>query len=704
VIVEPGTTLIRRVQVTTADRDRAGLRQKFSLALSSANFQPAGLPASYIVFIRRLKASLPRLSEGQFPTAELHRAVGTSIAEIAGAGVRPARGIVPDSAHAVIFADKAELLECLARDWCDDRLRAHWWWRSLFGKLPTAEDVKEFCRASPQYFPAGLQHLALQGRAVGFVRRFSNTEAQELSQSIARSFALPLLLSVLGRLSEHDLNWFPQPDPFGSRPEAPEASLKTLSRAPWKSCVPEAEADGLTTGQQLLLGVSLMLQRAPATVRARGFGRQVEFWLHAKTHFDAMGSGSQATVSGRDQSQPQEAALAPVPDAYVSRGPTALRDDLASLPDEFSPESAPLAFGRLASDAAAATTPALSSDWVVDGLAGNSSRSGPEEIVMSSSPASEGITPLSHDALAAAHVRHGEIDSDAAQSRIALETATFAQDHLTVIEGQAETQFGGLFYLINLALYLDLYGDLTARPEPDIPLNIWDFVALVGRELIGHRIQSDPVWQLLTLLAARAENTQPGAGFESDDEWRIPADWLKPFATEGLCQWTTAGGRLRLFHPDQFSVFDVPLEPGHGPGYPHQQLQREIKAYRDFKLQLSSVKSVEHLGFPLKQDSGLRKEPDSRSLEPETISPLQLWLSRLMPYVRARLRKALALKVSDDPGSVFGRQPAKVLVTATHLDVYLALADLPIEIRVAGLDRNPGWVPAAGRFIAFYFE
>jgi hypothetical protein len=43
------------------------------------------------------------------------------------------------------------------------------------------------------------------------------------------------------------------------------------------------------------------------------------------------------------------------------------------------------------------------------------------------------------------------------------------------------------------------------------------------------------------------------------------------------------------------------------------------------------------------------------------------------------------------------------MVTATRLDIMLRLDELPIQIRLAGLDRDPGWVPAAGRTIAFHF-
>jgi hypothetical protein len=47
---------------------------------------------------------------------------------------------------------------------------------------------------------------------------------------------------------------------------------------------------------------------------------------------------------------------------------------------------------------------------------------------------------------------------------------------------------------------------------------------------------------------------------------------------------------------------------------------------------------------------------------------------------------------------------ARVHTLAAHVDIHFDLADLPLQVRFAGLDRDPGWVPAAGRFIAFYFD
>lgn len=62
------------------------------------------------------------------------------------------------------------------------------------------------------------------------------------------------------------------------------------------------------------------------------------------------------------------------------------------------------------------------------------------------------------------------------------------------------------------------------------------------------------------------------------------------------------------------------------------------------------------------------------------------------------------LAASDLPPSRLLRRPAAVHVTEAHIDVVFALAGHPLEIRIAGLDRDPGFVPAAGRHVAFHFE
>jgi hypothetical protein len=184
------------------------------------------------------------------------------------------------------------------------------------------------------------------------------------------------------------------------------------------------------------------------------------------------------------------------------------------------------------------------------------------------------------------------------------------EEYLTI-----DTQLGGFFYLVNLAIFLEIYSDFTSPVETFTDLNIWDFVALAGSELNDHENSDDPIWSLLANLAGHEES------------------------------------------------------------------------------------------FSRKGAKAQRKTRGSRRSELCALAPLRekslIWLSHMMPYLRKRLRLALA---TDDFPTVLCRHRARVNVTATHIDVFFSLAELPIEIRLAGLDRDPGWVPAAGRFIAFHFE
>ena len=48
--------------------------------------------------------------------------------------------------------------------------------------------------------------------------------------------------------------------------------------------------------------------------------------------------------------------------------------------------------------------------------------------------------------------------------------------------------------------------------------------------------------------------------------------------------------------------------------------------------------------------------------------------------------------------------PARVFVTSTHVDVVVSLEDVSLPVRLAGLDRDPGWQPLLGRVVLFHFE
>ena len=98
-------------------------------------------------------------------------------------------------------------------------------------------------------------------------------------------------------------------------------------------------------------------------------------------------------------------------------------------------------------------------------------------------------------------------------------------------------------------------------------------------------------------------------------------------------------------------------------------------------------------------------EPAIAGRRPSSAAPraLRRWVRRLAGRLRPELSLALGC-TPDAVGDVLLRHPGRVEATATHVDVMLSLAGLPIEVRLAGLDRDPGWIPAAGRTVAFHFD
>ncbi|PKN92447.1 MAG: hypothetical protein CVU44_15040 [Chloroflexi bacterium HGW-Chloroflexi-6] len=533
-LFQPGETIIRKVQLSVpAGQDALLTRLRVENTLQAASLHPVGLPPSAILVIKqvadprlgRLAASRPDYAA----TQNWARTFNLRVGRLAARAVRPLVQSVPPDAQAVLFADWAELLACLALDWLDRSLWARWWWRSIFPRadlgrlIPTA-----FVESAPD-LPAALETLLRLGRAPDFARRLDAASAREMLLAVLRAFDLPALERAL---------FLPDPPRVeqerSRRQDVPVARNQPQDVAvayhekkipertdpvarpenPFETIAPEASSmTGLLPEVRNLLGVALMLRRAPAVVRSEEFAVRLTAW-------QAAGS-------------PLRAQMFPAAPAAGVSGSAQGGEDV------------PVA---LAENIRSAASP--------------SRQPGGETIV---SPA-----PLAQ---------------------------------------VTQTDFGGVFYLLNLVVYLEIYGDFTRPAQPGWDLSSWDLLSLLGGHWLGDEFKTDRLWLLLADLAGRDPQDPPGADFHP------PPGWEAPFLQFGL----------------------LPDRP---------------------------------------------------------------WLEQLAHILRARL--ALALGFDDLPRLL--SQPAQVFLASTRLDVHFSLAAHPLELRLAGLDRDLGWLPAAGYAIFYHFE
>lgn len=644
--IQTNTTLVGRLRIRSRSSDPQAEQQRIERMLRSATLHPSSLPESATLVVRRLTDPLPsRLRAGPLdlvPDASWQRAVTASLEKLAASAARPAYGAVPAETDAVLFYDRAEVLAALALDWMSGTLPVQWWWREfLRGRDAITTLLREWMEA-PQYVPGAIDLLAKRARAVQFVQRIPQQAASKILERVLIAFNVPRP-SVEDKAAQKNAEDRTEPpQPAAATAKTRRAPGVMVSHAPFRPWVPEADTPALLPEQSVLLVQALMLRRAPGVARTMSFQRDLLRWQAA------VGSGVVSEDLEEEEIQAElprsisqeKTATLEIPKVSAAQKPAAESQLVPSpdvAPEHFVEESVP-AEPIVATGSETRDTP------VRNGVLPSQQPSIRDESADSPEPTQRRIDDLTLT------LRQDEVSKPAAGGKEA-QPERVSESAITL-----ETEYGGVFFLLSLALYLYIYGDFTSPAEPGLELNIWDFLALMAFELTAGEIEKDPLWDELASLAGRPTALRPGRGFDPPDEWRVSAEWLAAFPEDYVSQPALVNGRMISVHPAGFTVLDVPatadvpggVEEGHEP-----------------------------------------------------VDRLQRWAGWMAGYFRARLVRALG---REDAVALLCRRPASVVLTLTHVDVTFALDHHPIELRMAGLDRDLGWIPAAGRYVAFHFK
>ncbi|NVJ23174.1 hypothetical protein HUW62_18290 [Myxococcus sp. AM011] len=667
-----GRTVIQRLRLRGAELEPLSARLRLEAVLAGADLLPPGLPPSATVCIRRLMdpkpGVLPVSQQALRPPAAWNEALSSVLREQVARAARPARGVVPAGAEAVLFADPSELLACLASDVSRGLANAHWWWRGLFPNADLARTVVTEWLRAPEYVPSALEFLTRQREVRSVVSLFTVPEARELLTRVLRVHGLSATALDAPARDANDEQPMAAVEPEGpvGAGGAPHATT-----APWESWAPEVRTLKDSREHAALLGVALTLRRVPVEARrpeflpAVGTWRNMEESLSVPSPVAPRAARHEASTEALAVSAPPSLHAESAPDVTAFTAP--VEEPAARPPRETAPFEEHVAVPVLIRAEASTASESVGERSHIDGV------SRPIEVA----PSAE--SPLSREASPASATE------DVSRSPVHTTTPPTPLRELEPPSGRAwglpfSTRLGGLFYLVNLGLFLELYGDFSMPAHPNLPLSLWDFVTLVGRRLCVDPRPTDPVWKVLALLARRKPGVLPGQDFTPPEAWRIPPAWLRTFR-DTQWTWSVVEGRLRVHHAAGFLVLDVPCD-GHDV---EALMNSELAPY-------SSVSSFT-----------LSRGDETGPLDTE---PLERWLGWLVPFCRARLCRALG--VSPDDASALDAtllaHDARLHVTEGHVDVVLFLAQLPLAVRIAGLDRDIGWLPSEGRHLTFHFE
>lgn len=704
---------LRSVGEASPDARIDALRARLSLerALAAADARATGLPPEAVLIVRRLAvrgggATGPLRASDERALAQQ---VDASLRTLARAARRPWReGAVGDAA-AVWFADAHELAACLLRDWLRGEIATRWWWRSLLGDARGEEWIQTHVLDDGARLPATLSRLADAGLAVAVVARLTPAQAERALHALVRAHALPSLLLDESPVSATQA----ATSPFDTA--LPEQAAETVAeRMALVAALPEPLHTLPDRNRRLLCASALLALRAPSLLRSEAAARAVVARYGALP--DAVQS---ADPSQHGQALIDSAAHQSVPpplDSASSVRASATHRHAPAQPVAFAamqPPEAPPPHASLWSAARqAAARPIASTPMTPSADPGTGHAERAADAIQDHPASADTAANRTADIAECARPRAVIADDTVRALPPSLPNAPTLRDAQATSTDAFETDFGGLLYLLNVALSLGLYADFTQPRAANLALSPWDLLALLGRHWFGDALTRDPLWPQLARLAGRDPRTAPGADVPPPQRFMPDDAALRPWAPLTALLYCSGATRsttpwLALRHPEGFTLALLLRDRAQTPRAQAQTLCAERAALAGARLRLCA--SVSALS---RANADTHAHPDvhtnthtdaSVPTHPHARGALARWLHACEGFLRARLALALDC-TSEQAPTLLCRHPARLRCGPARVEAILALSSLPLAVRIAGLDRDPGWIPAAGRDVRFHFS
>lgn len=587
-------TRVQRLRLHGQGLNAAHAKQQVTRWLDKQTPARLGLPSDAIVLLRSVRA----------PWSALHPdSPADVLAPRLRGAVRPAMGTSPGpGCDAVWFADEAELLACLAQDSVRGQMGHRWWWQTWLGRRPSPEEALHAWLKSARVVPVAMVRLDAMGHGLAWARHIGT--AGRLAMLHAMQGHHPVAQAVIAwltqALSDAEIGMGPGAPEADSAPEAPvhprASDASHRASAPPLARVPPGPLHH--DGALVLRALCTLLDESPHLA------------LDARQLTARLASAAGTDAAGHWQARQ--------PDATPGHGPGAAQP----------------AHRHQARPSPSATDPQL---------AGQATAPDPTTGTRQNEPGQHApVAPRNSAQPTDETVPRAIPGSPTARSTVLTQDPAAPASSLRTTRSPAlihmgrspptETSHGGVFFLLNVALAWELYGDFTRPRHALLSVSPWQFLHAAGIALLGHAFAVDPI-----------------------------AGWLRAQAPFARPRPATALGAAPVALLPEAEARRLPSPEGPTP--------------------IDAMAS--------------EKRRPARRADHE----LSCW----WPLLRQRLSLALNLPESEAIATCLSL-PARIERRSERVDVVFALHHLPLAVRLAGLDRNPGWVPASGCDVRFHFE
>lgn len=627
--------------------DRYALFRRLSFLLNTVDFSPPGIPPSGILIVRRMQDPLPgKITPHGYHGYALRvetaweKAAHGALHEKYRIASRPVKGRISPDSDAVFFEDESQLIAALALDIADGTAVNRWWWNVLLKKNTYASTLAELLRQQISIFPAVSAHLAVWNRDRTVIDKLSQHDVVTLLTDLVREFRIETAGAVILRTGKDHFTAGDESPSFPAASKKRDRPIKTFETLNVETAPPPAPWFHPFPGSSY---------SAPLHAALQGLALSIFFEpsrVHTQEFLNRLRRWWAYINSREAKQEPPRFAPKSVETLSPGRAPSASAQpaEPASPAVETFNQSPP-----------PSPEPGAASHETPSPLNAGALSLSPEkgekqkekgkigDRIRFNIPTRE--TPASAPTAPASAAVQAEEKIPAAP---AAHEEREEKTPLSFSEEGVETRIAGVFYLVSLMEQLDLPACFEEMCQLESRVGAWGTLELLARALLDDyfpELQSDPLWDALARLDNREPGTLPGEDFYFTGEYTFPKNWEGKMAEFG---------------------------------------------------------SRANTRFARNVETASRVNPGL----PETFNHINRWLCFVLPYIRHYFLQLLKPAEHEDADIIKTVlfTDARLYVTAAHVDIVMGLDRISLPVRMAGLDRDPGWQPQFGRVILFHFN